>query len=71
MDREKLHKSFRSVIAQVGGVPEYARLVSKSRQAIWQLLNRGSIMPADHVIRAEHATGVDRSVLRPDLYPPE
>lgn len=54
-------------IAQAGGVRALARTLGISQPAIstWKRV------PAERVAQVEAATGVDRSVLRPDLYAAE
>lgn len=49
---------------------ELARQLNVTRQAIALWKNRGKI-PAERVLAVEAISGVSRSVLRPDLYPPE
>lgn len=49
---------------------ELARQLNVTRQAITLWKSRGKI-PAERVLAVEAISGVSRSVLRPDLYPPE
>jgi DNA-binding transcriptional regulator YdaS (Cro superfamily) len=49
---------------------ELARQLKVTRQAITFWKTRGKI-PAERVLAVEAASGVSRSVLRPDLYPPD
>lgn len=44
-----------------------ARMLGTSRQTIQQWRRR---IPAERVLAIEEATGVSRSKIRPDLYPP-
>lgn len=51
-------------IRAAGGVTELARRVGISQPSV----SNWSRVPADRVVAVEAATGVDRAVLRPDLY---
>jgi TorA maturation chaperone TorD len=53
------------VIDRVGGVQALAKIIGISQPAVsmWKKI------PAERVIEIEAATGIDRSELRPDLYP--
>ncbi|MES0207897.1 helix-turn-helix domain-containing protein [Mesorhizobium sp. M0028] len=52
----------------VGGVTKLAEKIGKTRAHISTWKQRGMI-PPDMAIPIEKASGVSRSVLRPDLYP--
>ena len=55
----------------VGGQTALARLLGlKSQGAIGYWISSGRV-PAERVLQVERVTGVSRSLLRPDLYPPE
>lgn len=51
----------------VGASKELARRIGVTPQAVSQWKQ----VPANRVIAVERATGINRSDLRPDLYPPE
>jgi TorA maturation chaperone TorD len=51
-------------IRAAGGVSELARQISISQPSVSNWIR----VPADRVVSVEAATGVDRAVLRPDLY---
>jgi TorA maturation chaperone TorD len=51
-------------IRAVGGVSELARLIGISQPSV----SNWTRVPAERVVAVEAATGVDRGVLRPDLY---
>jgi TorA maturation chaperone TorD len=51
-------------IRAAGGVGQFARQIGISQPSV----SNWSCIPAERVISVEAATGVDRSVLRPDLY---
>lgn len=56
-----------TAIVSAGGVRSLARLVGVSQPTI----SNWSRIPAERVLLIEQLTGVDRTVLRPDLYPAE
>lgn len=51
-------------IEKAGGVPELARRIGISRQALYNWTR----IPAERVVAVESATGIPRSELRPDLH---
>ncbi|MBV9347377.1 MAG: molecular chaperone TorD family protein [Pseudolabrys sp.] len=51
-------------IRAVGGVSELARKIGISQPSV----SNWSRVPADRIVAVESATGIDRTVLRPDLY---
>lgn len=51
---------------RANGFAGLGRLIGVSAQAIWQWQR----VPAERVLDVERVTGVARSKLRPDLYPP-
>lgn len=57
----------RQAIEAAGGVRALARLLGVSQPTVsgWRRV------PADRVLAVEALTGIDRTVLRPDLYPPQ
>jgi len=69
MDREQLHQDYRSAVELAGGASAYGRIVGVSKQAVSQALDRGAIMPAEHVLKVCRALSLTPSRLRPDLYP--
>ena len=49
---------------------ELARICGVSQPTAWGWVNKGrGIIPAEYVLAVEKATGINRSALRPDLYP--
>jgi DNA-binding transcriptional regulator YdaS (Cro superfamily) len=57
----------REAAGKVGGVPELARKLGVSRQAIYQWTE----VPVERAAKLEHVTGIPRSRLRPDLFSEE
>ncbi|MGB7616327.1 MAG: Cro/CI family transcriptional regulator, partial [Pseudolabrys sp.] len=51
-------------IRAAGGVSELARQIGISQPSVSNWIR----IPAERVVSVESATGVDRAVLRPDLY---
>ena len=52
-----------------GGQSALARLLGVTPQAVQKMCATGRV-PAERVLEIEKLTGVHRSELRPDLYPP-
>lgn len=63
------HDLVEKVIVAAGGPVKLAKLLGVTYQAIqrWQEMGR---VPAERVLSVEAAVGIDRSDIRPDLYPP-
>ena len=55
-------------IERAGGAAALGRELGISTQAVSQW---GGQVPSNRVIEVERVTGVNRRLLRPDLYPPE
>src|SRR6476660_8055800 len=53
-------------VRAVGGVSELSRQIGISQPSV----SNWSKVPAERVLLVEATTGVDRKILRPDLYPP-
>jgi DNA-binding transcriptional regulator YdaS (Cro superfamily) len=72
VDQEHLtpFEAFDLSVTRAGGQSALARIVGCTPGNINQLLQKKRQMPAEFVLRAEFATGVSRSFLRPDIYPP-
>ena len=64
-----LHTPLAEAVRIVGSQSAFARLINRSQAAVWQWLKEGRSLPAEHVLTVEAATGVDKSRLRPDIYP--
>lgn len=47
------------------------RLLGVTQATVWKWLNKSKLLPAEHVLKVEAATGVSRYDLRPDIYPRE
>lgn len=58
------NRGLQEAIRAVGGVTELARRIGISQPSV----SNWSRIPADRVIAVEAATGIDRAILRPDLY---
>lgn len=58
-------------VREVGSQSAYGRLVGRSQTWVWEALNAGKPVQAEHVLTVEAATGISRHTLRPDIYPPE
>lgn len=58
-----------AAVSIAGGQSAFARLVGVSQTSVWRWIENRKLLPAEHVLCAEHGTGVSRHDLRPDLYP--
>lgn len=56
-------------VTRVGGQSAMARVCGCTPANINQLLSAKRMAPAEYVLRVELASGVDRHLLRPDIYP--
>lgn len=55
----------------LGSQSALARLCGVSQQSVSKWVLRNKELPAEHVLAVEHATGISRHDLRPDIYPRE
>ena len=46
-----------------------ARLCGVKQPSVWRWLRIMHVLPSEHVLKVEAATGVSRHDLRPDIYP--
>jgi DNA-binding transcriptional regulator YdaS (Cro superfamily) len=60
--------SLREAVNIVGSQSATARLLGVTQAAVWGWLNRGTALPAEHVLALEAASGVSKHALRPDIY---
>lgn len=56
-------------VNRIGSQSAMSRLCGVSQSAVWKWLDEGMVLPAEHVLKVEAATGVPRHELRPDIYP--
>ena len=61
--------ALRRAVAIIGGQSKTARLLDLSQTSIWKWVSKGKVLPAEHVLTIEAATGISRHDLRPDIYP--
>ena len=64
-------ESLKEAVSRIGSQSATARLLGVTQAAVWGWLNRGTELPAKHVLPIEAATGVSKHLLRPDVYGPE
>lgn len=64
-------EAFTAAVEKAGGQTKFAEICGCTQGNVWQLLKKGSQLPAQYVLRAEAETGISRHDLRPDLYPRE
>ena len=55
----------------LGGQSAMARLLGLAQTSVWAWLRKGKLLPPEHVLAVEEATGISRHDLRPDIYPRE
>ena len=60
----KFKEKINTWAAPIGGIPGLAARLKIKRQAIYQW----DEIPTKRIVEIEKITGVDRSILRPDLY---
>lgn len=65
-----MRRALRRAVKIAGGQTGLGRIVGKRQSAARYWLTKG-VLPAEHVLPIEAATGVSRHELRPDLYPRE
>lgn len=54
-----------------GNQSQLARICGVTQPTVWGWLNKGKgILPAEHALKVEEATGISRHVLRPDVFGP-
>jgi DNA-binding transcriptional regulator YdaS (Cro superfamily) len=54
---------------RAGSDSQMARDLDTNQPRIWRIINTSKRLPAEYVLTAERLYGVDRTQLRPDLYP--
>ncbi|WP_110300361.1 helix-turn-helix domain-containing protein [Blastomonas natatoria] len=64
-------QAFHRAIQVVGGQSALGRLIGKPQSTVWEWVDRKKPLPAEFVLTIEHATGISRHELRPDIYPLE
>ena len=58
-------------IEKAGSQSALARHCDKKQGHVWHWLHKSGKCPAEETLKIEALTGVSRSLLRPDIYPPE
>lgn len=61
--------ALRCAVDLIGSQSAMGRLLGVSQRAVWRWVRENKILPAEHVLKVEAATGISRHLLRPDLYP--
>jgi DNA-binding transcriptional regulator YdaS (Cro superfamily) len=61
---------FKSLIDRYGGDTQLAKALGCTQNAVWSARRRKSVSP-QMALKIERITGLHRSKLRPDVYPPE
>ena len=56
-------------VNRIGGQSALGRLLSVTQSTVFHWVDKTGLLPAEHVLKVEAATGVPRHDLRPDLYP--
>lgn len=63
--------ALRAAVQSLGGQSATGRVLGVTQRAVWRWLNQNTVLPAEHVLTLEAATGISRHELRPDIYPLE
>jgi DNA-binding transcriptional regulator YdaS (Cro superfamily) len=71
MESKTPHESLIEAVAILGSQAAMSDVCGVTQAAVWKWLNKKKLLPAEHVLKVEAATGVSRHRLRPDLYPDE
>lgn len=69
--QDDLDTPLASAVRLIGGQSATARLLSVDQSTVHEWLRSGRLLPAEHVLKVECATGISRHDLRPDIYPRE
>lgn len=69
MDEAAASLALKRAVAVLKTQARFAKAIGASQQLVSYLVRRGRPLSARYVLAAERATGVSRSLLRPDLYP--
>ena len=65
------YEALNAALASAGSQAAFARALDVAQPTVWRWVKQTKQLPAEHVLRAEAATGVSRHDLRPDIYPRE
>ena len=63
--------ALKKAVKTVGSQNKLAGLLGVQQPSVWGWLNKGTRLPAEHVLKIEEVSGVSRHDLRPDIYPRE
>ncbi len=61
--------ALRAVIGAIGSQVATAKLLGVTQGTVSKWVQAHRLLPAEHVLRVEAATGISRHQLRPDIYP--
>lgn len=64
-------EALKAAVGKIGSQSATGRLLKVTQAAVWGWLNQKGMLPAEHVLAVEEATGISRHRLRPDVYGPE
>ncbi|MCD2325319.1 helix-turn-helix domain-containing protein [Sphingomonas sp. IC-56] len=56
-------------VRAMGSQSSFGRLIGRRQSTVFGWLKDAKLLPAEHVLLVERATGVSRHDLRPDIYP--
>lgn len=68
-DHRAQHDALLEAIRRAGSQTALARALGITQAAVSRWVVRQMILPAEHVLAVELATGISRHALRPDIYP--
>lgn len=61
--------ALKRAVALLGSQAAMARLLGLKQPSVWNWIDKGKPLPAQHVLKVEAATGIPKEDLRPDIYP--
>lgn len=65
------HRALLKAINTTGSQVQMAKLLGVTQAAVSHWARNGKLLPPQHTLKVEAATGVSRHELRPDIYPVE
>lgn len=67
-DRITPAEAVKKAVTILGSQGALARLCGVAQPSVFKWIRKGKVLPAEHVLKVEAATGIPKEDLRPDLY---